>query len=218
MTIVENVDPSPPSHREIPGTLAHKKYAAEPGPSLVSRSRERSQSPSTRSRSGSTPGDLPLLTKVEKIDSKPSHGEIPGTEAYETRKGDATPDIVEEIGGGLEIPASRASEQLAESESPTLPVPKSPVKSHVQRKPSVVGKKAASASPGDYNEAEDGSDGGFGDDFDDFEEGEEDAEFGDFDDGFQEAAAPPPPPSLPAAPLFVSSRIIKHAHILLSMP
>ena len=108
---------------------------------------------------------------------------------------------------------------MTESESPTSPVPRPPVQTHVRRKSSVTGKKAAAASPSDYNEAEDGSDGGFGDDFDDFEEGEEDAEFGDFDDGFQEAAASAPhPQSLPAAPLFVSSRIIKHVHVLLSVP
>jgi hypothetical protein len=156
---------------------------------------------------------------VEKIDSKPSHGEVPGTNAYETRKEDAKPDIVEEIREGAGIPASRVSERLTESESPTSPVPRSPVKTHVRRKSSVAGKKAAAASPGDYNETEDGSDGGFGDDFDDFEEGEEDTEFGDFDDGFQEAATSAPPPhSLPAAPLFVSSRTIKHVHVLLSVP
>jgi hypothetical protein len=217
LTIVEDADPSSPGHGEDPRTLPHERFTADAVPDLVFRTGERSQSPSIRSRSGSTPGDLPIpVTKVEKIDSKPSHGEVPGTKAYETRKGDAKPDIVEEIREGAGIPAS---ERLTESESPTSPVPRSPVKTHIRRKSSVAGKKAAAASPGDYNETEDGSDGGFGDDFDDFEEGEEDAEFGDFDDGFQEAAASAPPPqSLPAVLLFVSSRIIKHVHVLLSVP
>jgi hypothetical protein len=220
MTIVEDADPSPPSHGEGPGTLPHERFPADAVPNLVFRTGEQSQSSSTRSRSGSTPADLPIpVTKVERIDSKPSHGEVPGTKAYETRKGDAKPDMVEEIREGAGIPASLASQRLTESESPTSPVPRPPVQTHVRRKSSVTGKKAAAASPSDYNEAEDGSDGGFGDDFDDFEEGEEDTEFGDFDDGFQEAAASAPhPQSLPAAPLFVSSRIIKHVHVLLSVP
>jgi hypothetical protein len=52
----------------------------------------------TRSRASSTPGDLPIpITKLEKVDSKPSHGEVPGTVAYELRKEDAKPDIVEEV-------------------------------------------------------------------------------------------------------------------------
>lgn len=220
MTIVEDADPSSPSHGDDPRTLPHEIFTADAVPDLVFRTGEQSQSFSTRSRSSSTPGDLPIpLTKVEKIDSKPSHGEVPGTKAYETRKGDAKPDIVEEIREGVGISTSQASDRLTESESPTSPVPRSPVKAHVRRKSSVAGKKATAASPGDYNEAEDGSDGGFGDDFDDFEEGEEDAEFGEFDDGFQEAvASAPPPQSSLAAPLFVSSRIIKHVYVLLSVP
>ena len=32
---------------------------------------------------------------VTRIDSKPAHGEIPGTEAYEIRKEDAVPDVLE---------------------------------------------------------------------------------------------------------------------------
>ena len=55
--------------------------------------------PETRSRASSTPGDRPIpITKVEKVDSKPSFGEVPGTKAFELRKEDAEPDIVEEVG------------------------------------------------------------------------------------------------------------------------
>merc|ERR1712093_603445 len=99
LMIVEKVDPSSPSHGEVPGTLAHDMRAADAVPNLVVRSGERSRSSSTRSRAGSTPGDLPIpITKVEKVDSSPRHGEVPGTKAYELRRGDAEPDIVEEVG------------------------------------------------------------------------------------------------------------------------
>lgn len=43
-----------------------------------------------------TPGGLPIpKTVVEKVEpDHPSHGEVPGTEAYEIRTQDATPDEV----------------------------------------------------------------------------------------------------------------------------
>jgi hypothetical protein len=213
ITVVEKVDIDAASYGEVPATKAYEKRQADAVPDLVIRTgdRSRSTSTSTRSRAESTPGDLPIpITKVEKVDSKPSHGEVPGTEAYEMRKGDAQPDVIEEVGDapGEKNQVSSTSERLTESGSPTSPAARSPHMSHARRKSSAAGKKGAPV--GDYNEDEDGSDGGFGDDFDDFEEGEEDAEFGDFDEGFQEAEiAPQPAPvqSLPATPAFVSSNL-----------
>ncbi|KAL2064877.1 hypothetical protein VTL71DRAFT_4017 [Oculimacula yallundae] len=207
LMIVEKVDPETPSHGEIPGTLAHDMRAADAVPDLVVRSGNHSRSSSvSRSRAGSTPGDLPIpITKVEKIDSSPRHGEVPGTKAYELRRGDAEPDIVEEVGdvAGKDISVPGSSERLTGSGSPTSPGARSPIINHARRKSSAAGRKGTTPVITDeYNEDEDGSDGGFGDDFDDFEEGE-DAEFGDFDDGFQEAApAPPPPQSIPVTPSF----------------
>lgn len=214
LMIVEKIDPESPSHGEVPGTLAHEMRAADAVPDLVIRSgtSERSRSSSVRSRANSTPGDLPIpITKVEKIDSTPRHGEVPGTKAYELRRGDAEPDIVEEVGKddvpGKGISLACPSERLTGSGSPTSPAARSPIINHARRKSSAAGKKGLPAAAG-YDEVEDGSEGGFGDDFDDFEEGEEDAEFGDFDDGFQEAApAPPPPQSIQVPPSIVSSKL-----------
>jgi hypothetical protein len=211
LMVVEKVDPSSPSYGEVPGTLAHEKHAADAVPDLVVKSGQRSRSSSTRSRANSTPGDLPIpITRVERVDSEPRHGEVPGTEAYAMRRGDAQPDEVEEVGDvpGRHISDPYTSERLTGSGSPTLPAPRSPTISHARRKSSGAGRRGAAAASDDYNEEVDGSDGGFGDDFDDFEEGEEDAEFGDFDDGFQEAAiASPPPQSIPVLPAFVSSNL-----------
>lgn len=214
LTVVEKVDLDTPSFGEVPGTAAHEKRIADAVPDLVVKTGEGSRSPSSsRSRAGSTPGDLPIpITKVEKVDSKPSHGEVPGTEAFELRKGDAEPDQVEEVGDapGKDTRISYPSERLTESGSPTSPAARSPHMSHARRKSSLVSKTVAPTD--DYNEEEDGSDGGFGDDFDDFEEGGEDEDFGDFDDGFQEAEAAPPPikQSLPATPTYVSSNLSIH--------
>lgn len=187
-TVVEKIDPEAPSYGNVPGTLAHHMRAADAVPDLVLKAGSPSQSPVSRSRTNSTPGDLPIpVTKVEKVDSKPSYGEVPGTKAHAMRTEDAQPDIVEEV--------------RDESESPTFASPRSPkVTSHSRRKSSLGGKKTPAAAT-EYDE-EVGEDEGFGDDFDDFEEGEEDAEFGDFDEGFQESLAPVPQPSLPASPLF----------------
>jgi len=99
ITVVEKVDPEVPSHGEVPGTAAHEIRAADAVPDVVVKSGSRSRSSSNRSRSNSTPGDLPIpVTKVEKVDAAPSHGEVPGTKAFELRKEDAEPDIVEEVG------------------------------------------------------------------------------------------------------------------------
>ncbi|KAJ8069870.1 hypothetical protein OCU04_000283 [Sclerotinia nivalis] len=194
ITVVEKIDPDTPSHGEVPGTPAYEKRKADAVPDLVldstpGRSRSSTLNMTTRSRAGSTPGDLPIpKTIVERIDSAPSHGEVPGTAAYELRKEDAQPDDIVEV---ADVP---------ESSSPTLSTHR-PSSSAAENK----------AAEEEYNEEEDGEDGqggdgaddeGFGDDFDDFEEGEEDAEFGDFDDGFQEPEVSQASQSIPVVPSF----------------
>jgi len=114
LTRVEKVD-SEPSHGEVPGTEAYVKREKDATPDEVavipedenwragSEGRpatrgDSSRSSDSRSRAASTPGDLPIpTTKVEKVDSKPSHGEVPGTDAFRMRRQDAEPDEVEEI-------------------------------------------------------------------------------------------------------------------------
>ncbi|GJC84056.1 hypothetical protein ColTof4_07960 [Colletotrichum tofieldiae] len=42
-----------------------------------------------------SPGTSPIpKTRVEKVDDEPSYGEVPGTEAYRLREGDAEPDEI----------------------------------------------------------------------------------------------------------------------------
>ncbi|EHY55358.1 hypothetical protein HRR83_008805 [Exophiala dermatitidis] len=55
--------------------------------------------PSSRPATPSSP--IPK-TRIEKVDDAPSHGEVPGTSAYEKRLGDAVPDEVEILSPGHE--------------------------------------------------------------------------------------------------------------------
>lgn len=98
ITRVEKVDDTP-SHGQTPGTPAYQMRMADAVPDEVEVVPEGKRSNRT-SRSFEerpiTPGGTPIpRTVVEKVDpSTPSHGDIPGTEAYEKRIADAAPDIV----------------------------------------------------------------------------------------------------------------------------
>ncbi|KAK8187362.1 uncharacterized protein BKA78DRAFT_322124 [Phyllosticta capitalensis] len=100
MTRVEKVDDEP-SYGEVPGTEAYNKRTQDAVPDEVeivpegSRSRSVSNlSVSDRPTTPRSPGGTPLVV-VEKIDPEhPSHGEVPGTPAYEHHRADAVPDLV----------------------------------------------------------------------------------------------------------------------------
>jgi hypothetical protein len=64
------------------------------------------------------------LTRVEKVDDAPRHGEVPGTEAYVIRTGDAVPDEVEVLPEGSQ---SRRASRTEFSESTHSPVPQTRV-------------------------------------------------------------------------------------------
>ncbi len=93
-TVVEKVDPFTPSYGEVPGTMAYEQRQADAEPDVVM-----GQDPpaeKTTSEKGASDA-LPVpITKVTRVDSSPRHGDVPGTEAHEKRKGDAAPDVVEE--------------------------------------------------------------------------------------------------------------------------
>jgi hypothetical protein len=212
ITVVERVDSISTTTGVLHGTAAHHIHKTDAEPDMVldaSQARTMSQE-NLRSRAASNPGDLPIpVTKVEKVDSIPSHGEVPGTDAYEMRKGDAEPDIVEEVGdvtGKKPISYEFQGRFVTESGSPTSHVARSPTINHARRKSS-AGKAVTEYNEGEDEDEDDDAD--FGDDFDDFEEGGDDAEFDDFHGGFQEAEAVPSPPihSLPTIALSFVSRL-----------
>jgi hypothetical protein len=205
LTIVEKIDPDSPSHGEVPGTAAHEIRKADAVPDMVLKAPEpgsRSPSP-TRSRSNSTPGDLPIpKTKVTKVAGDPSHGEVPGTLAYQKRLEDAEPDAIEQVQGKPLEESLTFFEPLTDSGLPTASVNRS------------LNPPADSESKPDDGYGDDEGEDDFGDDFDEFEEGAVgDDDFGDFDEGFREPDertneihSTRPSQAVPITP-FVSSQI-----------
>ncbi|KAF7168749.1 hypothetical protein CNMCM6106_003833 [Aspergillus hiratsukae] len=99
LTRVERVDDRP-AHGDIPGTAAYEKRRQDAVPDEIeiipTGSRSRSSSTSGSQKRPLTPGGSPIpRTIVEKVDiNQPSHGDVPGTLAYEKRRADAVPDLV----------------------------------------------------------------------------------------------------------------------------
>lgn len=99
ITRVERVDDQP-SHGEVPGTDAYELRTQDAVPDEVEIVPEGQRSRSiSRARADSrplTPGGTPVPKMiVEKVDpDQPSHGDVPGTAAFEMRKADAEPDEV----------------------------------------------------------------------------------------------------------------------------
>ncbi|KAG6196084.1 hypothetical protein E4U10_001283 [Claviceps purpurea] len=85
-TRVEKVD-SIPSHGEVPGTEAHRQREADAAPDEITVLDHLED----HLEEASTP--IPK-TRVEKVDSNPSYGEVPGTEAHKQREADAQPDEI----------------------------------------------------------------------------------------------------------------------------
>lgn len=97
--VVEKVDPKSPSHGDVPGTAAHSKRQADAVPDVILQAPERDEASVREDRGDDISTDIPIPTTViTKVDSEPSHGEIPGTDAFDMRKGDAKPDVVEKKG------------------------------------------------------------------------------------------------------------------------
>lgn len=101
-TRVERVDDEP-AYGEVPGTLAYKIRTQDAVPDEVEvvpdGQRSRSTSRLNDADRPLTPGGTPMppipKTVVELVDpDQPSHGEVPGTAAYEMRMADAAPDEV----------------------------------------------------------------------------------------------------------------------------
>ena len=68
--------------------------------------RSRASSRALNSPLSISPGHSPVpRTKLEKVDpASPSYGEVPGTPAWDKRKADALPDLIERAGPGEKSP------------------------------------------------------------------------------------------------------------------
>lgn len=84
----------------MPGTDAYSKRVQDAVPDEVEvvpeGQRSRSASRVSAADLPYTPGGTPVpKTVVEKVDpDTPSHGEVPGTDAYKIRRADAVPDVI----------------------------------------------------------------------------------------------------------------------------
>jgi hypothetical protein len=121
LTRVERVDDRP-AHGDIPGTAAHEKRQQDAVPDEIEiipeGSRSRSSSTSGSQKRPLTPGGSPIpRTIVEKVDTnEPSHGDVPGTLAYEKRRADAVPDLVIKVPEpGVDPPSDGAESNEPES-------------------------------------------------------------------------------------------------------
>jgi len=234
-TVVEKIDTEKPGHGEVPGTTAYKTHRADAVPDEIYKASGLEASSPSEPRSASSE-EVPVpRTIITRVDSKPAHGEVPGTEAYDMRKGDAEPDVLERKG---DVPGKPhhfswmlSSEPMTESGLPTSSLNRSTRLAFGARRPSLEGASPIAADGGfgpmTYEDHEDETaeekqdtntdeesenDDGFGDDFDEFEAGAGDDDFGDFDEGFEQPHEPPetipPKPSAPAPESpFVSSII-----------
>ena len=109
-TVVEKIDPTAPSHGEVPGTTAYSMRQADAVPDEILKSPPLGGSFDNQSEDKGIKAETPIpTTVVTKIDEQPSHGEVPGTEAYEIRQGDAKPDLVETKDDGRGKSASPTS-------------------------------------------------------------------------------------------------------------
>ena len=98
-TVVEKVDPTSPSHGDVPGTAAYSLRKADAVPDVILQTPEREGATNNDDRNGAASPEKPVpKTVITKVDSNPSHGEVPGTDAFNLRKGDARPDVVEKRG------------------------------------------------------------------------------------------------------------------------
>ncbi|KAK8114721.1 hypothetical protein PG999_006790 [Apiospora kogelbergensis] len=78
---------------------------------------------SAPSESAEPHSPVPKL-RVEKVDDEPSHGEVPGTEAYDKRTSDATPDEIAVI---PDTEAAASTKDVATPTPESQPVPKTVV-------------------------------------------------------------------------------------------
>jgi hypothetical protein len=127
---VERVDDEP-RHGETPGSPAYDMRRQDAVPDELEivpegRLSKRNSSSSLRPPQSSKDAPPVPLTVVEKVDpALPSHGEVPGTAAYEQRQADAAPDVVLKASDSNSLAQSFSpshSSQSAKAASPgTIP-------------------------------------------------------------------------------------------------
>lgn len=103
-TVVEKVDPSSPSHGDVPGTAAYEQRLADATPDVVVRAPEPGEKsppislfPDNSSEEKQKSTNVPIPeTVITRVDSRPAHGEVEGTAAFDMRRQDASPDVLKQ--------------------------------------------------------------------------------------------------------------------------
>ncbi|KAG6059302.1 hypothetical protein E4U32_004139 [Claviceps aff. humidiphila group G2b] len=153
-TRVEKLD-SNPSHGEVPGTEAHRQREADAQPDEITVLGDIEE----HLEEASTP--IPI-TRVEKVDSNPSYGEVPGTEAYRQREADAQPDEIAVLDDFTKEHLEEASMDTPRQDVPITvlePVPSdheessaSTRSSDVDAKPDIVLEAVSDCAENDYED------------------------------------------------------------------
>lgn len=159
-TVVQKVDPTSPSHGDVPGTKAHLKRQADAVPDFVRPIPSGDDAPiDSNDHGASVSPEAPVPTTIiTKVDSEPSHGEVPGTEAFDMRKEDAKPDIVEKKG---DVAGRSDPFLLVLSSSGPLTESGLPIRSKQKRPKSIVDTASPIAADGGFGLMEsDESEGG----------------------------------------------------------
>lgn len=95
-TIVSRIDSASPSHGEVPGTVEHTSRKADAVPGSIVQALDSGHDSSSGLDDQKNLSEILVpTTLLMKVDSKPGQGQVSGTEAYNVRKADAVPDIVE---------------------------------------------------------------------------------------------------------------------------
>ncbi|KAG0641568.1 hypothetical protein HOY80DRAFT_883078, partial [Tuber brumale] len=111
LVLVEKIDERP-SHGEVPGTGAFERRMADASPDVIRiqplpdlpaavpgafggdpEGEDQEKEEESKGKVETPRSDVPI-TIVERVDSTPAHGEIPGTEAFSKRLADAAPDVI----------------------------------------------------------------------------------------------------------------------------
>lgn len=98
-TVVQKVDSTSPSHREVPGTTAHLIRQADAIPDVILQvSEPQLESTSVSSISNNSKSTSVPTTVLSKADREPTHEQSSSNDAYHLGKEDAAPDVVENAG------------------------------------------------------------------------------------------------------------------------
>ena len=115
---MERVDKEP-AHGEVPGSEAYDLRKQDAVPDELEIVTEGKGSDNTSGRSEPPLSPAVPLTVVEKIDPEAaSHGDVPGTAAYEKRLADASPDLIFQRGDANLPRAFSPIEQLPAQAAP----------------------------------------------------------------------------------------------------